>query len=330
MKNYQVVGIGNAIVDVLSHIEDDFLVQHNIEKGAMQLIDGPRATELYGVMGPAIEISGGSAANTIAGVAMLGLKGAYVGKVKDDQLGEIFSHDLRAQGVIFDTAQAPRDHEDHTARSMILITPDGERSMNTYLGVSATLDEADITPNQMEQTEWLYMEGYLYDKPASQAAFDAAAKMVKAAGGKASITLSDSFCVDRHRDAFLSLIRRDIDLLFCNEHELKSLYETDDLSVALALAGADTEIVACTVGAKGAYILYDGREIHAPATAINVVDATGAGDLFASGFFYGLLNGRDMLTCGRMGCVAAAEIIGHIGARPKEDLAVLFKAQGLV
>lgn len=330
MKKYQVVGIGNAIVDVLSHIEDDFLVKHGIEKGIMQLIDTERATELYNVMGPAVEISGGSAANTVAGLAVLGAKTAYVGKVKDDQLGEIFAHDLRAQGADFDTVLAPKTHPDDTARSMILISPDGERSMNTYLGVSASLDESDIDPDQMAQTDWLYMEGYLYDKPASQKAFDTAAKLVHAAGGKTSISLSDPFCVERHRAAFLTLIRNDIDLLFCNEHELKSLYETDDLSVAMSLATADVETLACTVGERGAYVVNGGQEFHAHAVATHVEDATGAGDLFASGFFYGLINGRDYLTCGRMGCVAAAEIIGHIGARPKADLGDLFQKAGLV
>lgn len=329
-KQFQVIGMGNAIVDVLSHIEDDFLSENGVEKGIMQLIDRERAAELYGKMGPAIEISGGSAANTIAGLAALGASTAYVGKVKNDQLGEIFAHDLRAQGAVFDSIMADKFHADETARSMILVSPDGERSMNTYLGVSATLDETDIIPAQMQETDWLYMEGYLYDKPASQKAFDTAAAQVAAAGGKNSITLSDPFCVERHRDAFLTLIRSDIDLLFANEHELKSLYQTDDLSIAMTMAQADVDIVACTIGPKGVYVAQGGQEVHAPAADAVMVDATGAGDMFAAGFLFGLTSDKDLLTCGRMGCLAAGEIISHTGARPEADLRKIFANEGLI
>lgn len=329
-KKFQVVGIGNAIVDVFSHVEDDFLRENGIDKGIMQLIDTERAAELYAKMGPATEKSGGSAANTIAGLAALKARTAYVGKVKDDQLGEIFAHDMRAQGAAFETPMAPADHVDETARSMILISPDGERSMNTYLGVSASLAADDIDPAMMADTEWLYMEGYLYDKPAGQAAFDHAAELVHAAGGKTSITLSDPFCVERHRDAFLALIRKNIDVIFANEHEMKSLYQTDDLSMALSLASADAEIVACTVGAKGAYIVQNGEEVHAPATTTHVEDLTGAGDMFAAGALFGLATDRDLLTCGRMGCVAAGEVISHVGARPETDLLTLYRNEGLI
>ena len=329
-KKFQVVGIGNAIVDVFSHIEDDFLTENGIDKGIMQLIDTDRAAELYGKMGPATEKSGGSAANTVAGLAALKAQTAYVGKVKDDQLGAIFAHDMRAQGATFETPMSPKDHPEETARSMILISPDGERSMNTYLGVSASLAVGDIDPNMMHETEWLYMEGYLYDKPASQHAFDKAASLVHAAGGKTSITLSDPFCVERHRAAFLALIRKNIDVIFANEHELKSLYETDDLSMALSLASADAEIVACTVGARGAYIVQNGDEIHAPAYPTHVEDLTGAGDMFAAGVLYGLANDRDLLTCGKMGCLAASEVISHVGARPEKDLLTLYRAEGLI
>ncbi len=329
-KKFQVVGIGNAIVDVFSHIEDTFLTENGIEKGIMHLIDTERATELYAKMGPAKELSGGSAANTVAGLAMLGADTAYVGKVKDDQLGEIFAHDIRALGATFETPLAPKDHEDATARSMILISPDGERSMNTYLGVSASLDVNDIDPEMMANTDWLYMEGYLYDKPASQAAFNRAAELVHAAGGKTSITLSDPFCVERHREAFLDLIRNHIDLVFGNEDELKSLYQTDNLSEALNAAGGDVEMIACTVGAKGAYLLHNGKEVHAPASKANVKDLTGAGDIFAAGVLYGLATDRDLLTCGRMGCLAAGAVISHVGARPDADLRALFANEGLI
>ena len=330
MKKYKVVGIGNAIVDVLAHIEEDFLTDNGVEKGIMQLIDTARANELYAAMGPAKEISGGSAANTIAGLAMLKVPTAYVSKIKDDQLGAIFAHDIRAQGAVFETPLAPKGHADETGRSMILVTPDGERSMNTYLGVSEFLTPDDIDKGMMADTEWLYLEGYRFDGPESHAAFAKAINACRGAGGKVSITLSDPFCVERHRAAFLAMIRADIDLLFCNEHELKALYETDDLGVAMTLAAADVEIVACTVGERGAYIASGGQEIHAPAVSTHVEDVTGAGDLFASGFFYGLVNNRDYLTCGRMGCVAAGEVISHIGARPEADLGALFAAEGLV
>ena len=329
-KKYQVVGIGNAMVDILAHVDDAFLTKHGVEKGIMQLIDTDRAIELYGVMGPAMEISGGSAANTIAGLASLGMKTAYVSKVKDDQLGGIFSHDIKAQGADFDTPLALDGHPADTGRCMVLVSPDGERSMNTYLGVSEFLSPDDIDVSMMADADWIYLEGYRFDGPESHAAFAKAITACKGAGGRVSITLSDPFCVERHRDAFLEMIRADVDLLFCNEHELMSLYQTDDLSVAMALGAADVDILACTVGERGAYVVQGGEEAHAPAAALHVEDATGAGDLFAAGFLYGLTTGRDMLTCGRMGCVAAGEIIGHIGARPQADLMDLFAGERLV
>ena len=330
MKKYQVVGIGNAMVDILAHVEDDFLDTHGVEKGIMQLIDTDRANQLYGVMGPAMEISGGSAANTIAGLAALGMQTAYVSKVKNDQLGGIFSHDIKAQGADFDTPLAAPDHDAETGRCMVLVSPDGERSMNTYLGVSEFLAPDDIDEGIMASADWLYLEGYRFDGPDSHAAFAKAITACRGAGGRISITLSDPFCVERHRDAFMDMIRADVDLLFCNEHEIMSLYQTDDLSVAMALGAADVDILACTVGERGAYVVQGGEEVHAPATATHVEDATGAGDLFAAGFLYGLTACRDLLTCGRMGCVAAGEIIGHIGARPEADLMDLFASEGLV
>mgnify|MGYP000371478472 CR=1 FL=1 len=327
-KSYQVVGIGNALVDILSHVEDEFLSANGVEKGIMQLIDANRATELYAKMGPAKEISGGSAANTIAGIAALGARTAYVGKVRNDQLGDIFAHDIRAQGAVYETPRAPAgEHE--TGRCMVLVSPDGERSMNTYLGVSEHLGPDDIDADMLSKTEWSYLEGYRFDGPQSHAAFAKANAACKGGGGRVSITLSDPFCVERHRNAFRTMIREDIDLLFANEHEMRSMYQTEDLDAAIKLAAAEVDIVACTVGARGAYVAYEGNTVHAPATSVNIVDATGAGDLFAAGFLYGLTSGADMLTCGQMGCVAAGEVISHIGARPEVDLLALFKENGL-
>ncbi len=328
-KPYQVVGIGNALVDVLSHTDDAFLAENGVEKGIMQLIDTARAVELYGHMGPAQEISGGSAANTIAGLAALGARTAYVGKVKDDQLGAIFAHDLRAQGADYATPLAPRDHPAETGRCMVLVTPDGERSMNTYLGVSEFLAPADIDAAQMAAAEWIFLEGYRFDGPDSIAAFGKAIAATRAAGGKVAITLSDPFCVERHRAEFLRMLDGEVDLLVANEHELMSLYQTDDLAAAMDRAAAQVPVTACTVGAQGAHVLADGGRWHSPATAVRVVDATGAGDLFAAGFLHGVTTGRDWLTCARMGCTAAGEVISHIGARPEADLRALFQAEGL-
>ncbi len=329
-KKYQVVGIGNAMVDILSHINDDFLRDNGVEKGIMQLIDMERAVELYDHMGPSQEVSGGSAANTIAGIAALGGRTAYVGKVKDDQLGAIFAHDLRAQGAIYETPLAAAVPGAETGRCMVLVTPDGERSLNTYLGWSEFLGPDDIDTAMMADANWLYLEGYRFDGPDSKAAFAKAITACKAAGGKVSLTLSDPFCVDRHRDDFLELIRDHVDLLFCNVIEMQAMYPAADLNASLVLAAAQTEIVVCTASEDGAYVLSNGEKEHAHAIPTQIVDATGAGDLFASGFLYGLTAGFDMLTCGRMGCVAAAEVISHIGARPEADLMALFKEQGLV
>ncbi|MDA1287635.1 MAG: adenosine kinase [Rhodobacterales bacterium] len=329
-KKFQVVGIGNAMVDILSHIKEDFLTTNGVEKGIMQLIDMPRAVELYGHMGPAQEVSGGSAANTIAGIAALGGRTAYVGKVKDDQLGSIFSHDLRAQGAIYETPLAAKSETHETGRCMVLVTPDGERSLNTYLGVSEQLAPSDIDDHMMAHAEWLYLEGYRFDGPDSKAAFAKAIKACTAAGGKISLTLSDPFCVDRHRADFLEMIRDHVDLLFCNTAEMQAMYPSDSLNASMAMAAKEVSIVVCTASEKGAYVLNDGGMEHAHAVPTQIVDATGAGDLFASGFLYGLTSGFDMLTSARMGCVAAAEVISHIGARPEADLMELFQDHGLV
>ncbi len=328
-KRYQVVGIGNALVDVLCPVEDAFLDEAGVEKGIMTLIDTARAVELYGRMGPAREISGGSAANTIAGLAALGARTAYVGKVRDDQLGKIFAHDLRAQGADYATPLAPAGHAAETGRCLVLVTPDGERSMSTYLGVSEFLAPADIDEAAMADAEWIFLEGYRFDGPDSIAAFAKAIRATRSAGGKVAITLSDPFCVERHRAEFLRMADGEIDLLVANEHELKSLYETDDLEAAMARAEAQIPVTACTVGAQGAHVLAEGGRWHAPAVGTRVVDATGAGDLFAAGLLYGIVTGRDWLTSARMGCIAAAEVISHIGARPETDLRALFAAEGL-
>lgn len=329
MKTFQVVGIGNAMVDVISHASDEALARLGVQKGIMQLIDMPRAVSLYGSIGPAEEVSGGSAANTIAGVAKLGGRTAYVGKVKDDQLGAIFAHDLRAQGAVYETPLAPKTAEQETGRCIILVTPDGERSMNTYLGVTEFLTPADIDVGQMAQAEWIYLEGYRFDGPESHEAFAKAIAACKAAGGRVSLTLSDPFCVERHRDAFRKMIREDVDLLFANRAELMSMYQCD-FPAAMQAAAAEVAIVAATESEKGAHVLWDGQHRHVPAVPTRIVDATGAGDLFAGAFLWGLTEGHGLETCGRMGCVAASEIISHIGARPEDDLRARFRAQGLL
>jgi len=329
MKAFQVVGIGNAMVDVLARADDAFLAEAGIEKGIMQLIDMERAVSLYGAIGPAKEVSGGSAANTIAGIAHLGGRTAYVGKVKDDQLGAIFAHDLRAQGAVYETTFAPKDAVDETGRCLIVVTPDGERSMNTYLGVTEFLTPDDIDENQMADAEWIYLEGYRFDGPESHAAFAKAIGACKASGGRVSLTLSDPFCVGRHRDAFRAMIQADVDLLFCNRAEMLSMYETDDFDAALTKAASEVAIVACTDAENGAHVLSGDQRWHVPAQTVQIVDATGAGDLFAGAFLWALTHGYLLDDCARVGNIAAAEIISHIGARPEADLKTLIAQAGL-
>jgi len=329
-KRYQVVGIGNAMVDILSHVSDAFLAENDIEKGIMQLVNTDQASALYRKLGPAKEISGGSAANTIAGLAALGARTAYVGKIKDDQLGAIFAHDIRAQDAVYDMELAPADHADETGRCTVMVTPDGERSMHTYLGVSEHLGPDDIDVAMMADTDWIYLEGYRFDGPLSHDAFAKAIAACRGAGGKVSLTLSDPFCVERHRDAFRNMIRDHVDLLFCNHHEMMSMYQMDDLDAAIGAAARECETVVCTVGDQGAYAVQNGRREHAEAVPTKIVDATGAGDLFASGFLYGLTGGFDLLNAAQMGCVAASEVISHIGARPEADLLEEFRTHGLL
>lgn len=330
MKKYQVVGIGNAMVDVLSRAEDAFLAEAGVQKGIMQLIDMDRAVDLYARVGPAKEVSGGSAANTIAGIAHLGGRTAYVGKVKDDQLGAIFAHDLRAQGADYDTAMAPKTEEAETGRCIVLVTPDGERSMNTYLGVTEFLSPDDIDEGRMADADWIYLEGYRFDGPDSHAAFAKAVTAAKGARGRVSITLSDPFCIERHRDAFRDIIRDHVDLLFCNRAEMLSMYQTEGFEGALTQAASEVDIIACTDSEHGVHVLSEGQRWHVPAVPTDIVDATGAGDLFAGAFLWGLTNGYDLETCGKMGNMAASEVISHIGARPEADLKALFKAEGLL
>ena len=330
MKKYQVVGIGNAMVDVLTRAEDTFLAEAGVEKGIMQLIDMDRAVDLYSRIGPAREVSGGSAANTIAGIAHLGGRTAYVGKVKNDQLGAIFAHDLRAQGAGYATAMAPKTEAAETGRCIVIVTPDGERSMNTYLGVTEFLSPDDIDEAQMAQADWIYLEGYRFDGPDSHAAFAKAVAACKGAGGKVSLTLSDPFCIERHRDAFRDMVRHHVDLLFCNRAEMGSMYQTDDFDRALGQAASEVAIVACTDSENGVHVLADGRRWHVPAVPTDIVDATGAGDLFAGAFLWGLTHGHDLETCAKMGNVAASEVISHIGARPEADLKGLFRQHGLL
>jgi len=318
------------MVDVLAQCGDDFLVANNVQKGIMQLTDMTRGVALYAEIGPAKEISGGSAANTIAGIAQLGGKTAYVGKVKDDQLGAIFAHDLRAQGAVYETSLAPKNSDAETGRCIVLVTPDGERSLNTYLGWSEFLGPEDIDEQMMAAADWIFLEGYRFDGPDSHAAFAKAIAATKSAGGKVSITLSDPFCIDRHRDAFAQMLQEDVSLLFANRIEITSMYETDDIADAIEKAAQEVEIVVCTDGANGAFVMSGADKWHVPAVPTKVVDATGAGDLFAAGFLWGLTNGYDLELCARMACVAAAEVISHIGARPEQDLAELFRSHDLM
>ena len=328
-KRFQLVGIGNAMVDVLSHADDAFLAANGVEKGIMQLIDRARGVELYSRIGPATEMSGGSAANSIAGFSHLGGRAAYVGKVKDDQLGAIFAHDLRAQGVVYEVPLADAGQVEETGRCIVLVTPDGERSMNTYLGVTEHLSPDDIDEEMMEEADWIFLEGYRFDGPESHEAFARAIRAAKRGGGKVALTLSDPFCVERHHAAFAELLRSDVDLLFANRAEIGAMYRTDDLDDALRTAAGEVETVVCTESEHGAHVVRGPMRWHCPAVPTKVVDATGAGDLFAGAFLWALIEGHDLETCGMMGNIAASEVISHLGARPEADLKARFRAFGL-
>jgi len=323
-----VVGIGNAIVDVIARADEAFLEKEALVKGTMALIDAERAEALYRMMGPGIEASGGSAGNTMAGIASLGGKGAYIGKVRNDLLGEVFRHDLTAQGVDFDTPAAKSGPG--TARCLILVTADGQRTLNTYLGACVGLGPDDIDPAVVGAAQITYLEGYLFDPPQAQQAFHKAAAIAHAAGHKVALSLSDPFCVERHRAAFRDLVDGHVDIIFANEVEICSLYETEDFAAAAAAVRRHVAIAALTRSAAGSIILAQGMEHSiAAAPVVRVVDTTGAGDLYAAGFLYGLTRGLPLPTCGRVGSLCAAEIISHVGARPETSLLRLAAEAGL-
>jgi sugar/nucleoside kinase (ribokinase family) len=324
-----VVGIGNAIVDVIAHAEDGFLGKHGLVKGAMTLIDAARAEALYAVMGPGVEMSGGSAGNTMAGLASLGGAGAYIGKVREDQLGAVFRHDMTATGIHF--ATAPATQGPATARCLILVTPDAQRTMNTYLGACVDLGPEDIDAGIIADSQITYLEGYLFDPPRAKEAFRKAAAIAHGAGRRVALSLSDPFCVDRHRAEFRTLLKEHIDILFANEAELCSMFETNDFEKALSEVRRLCDIAACTRSEKGSVVAAaHNTHVIAAAAVARVVDTTGAGDLYASGFLYGVTHGRDLETCGKLGSLCAAEIIGHVGARPETPLAALAKEKGLM
>jgi sugar/nucleoside kinase (ribokinase family) len=323
MSQYDVLCIGNAIVDIIAQCDDAFLSENGIVKGAMNLIDAERAELLYARMGPAIEASGGSAGNTAAGVAGFGGRAAYFGKVADDELGRIYAHDIRAQGVAFDTTPLPG--EPPTARSMIFVTPDGERSMNTYLGACVELGPEDVEDDKARGAKVTYFEGYLWDPPRAKEAIRLAAAHAHQAGREVSMTLSDPFCVDRYRDEFLELMRSGtVDIVFANESEAKSLYRTGSFETALEAIRRDCRIAAVTRSELGSVIVRGDETVVIDAVRIDeLVDTTGAGDLYAAGFLHGLTVGRPLAECAQLGSLAAAEVISHLGARPQASLAAL-------
>ena len=325
-----VLTLGNAIVDVLAHTDEAFLLQKNVHKGAMQLIDEARAEELYGDMGPAVIVSGGSAANTAAGIASFVVKAGFIGKVKNDETGRHFAHDLKAISVHYDVALAQDGPA--TARSFILVTPDGERTMNTYLGACQNLTPEDVNPETVRASAIVYLEGYLWDPPAAKEAFRKAVRIAHEAGNQVALTLSDAFCVDRYRDEFLGLMRDgSLDILFANIHELQSLYGTSDASSALAAMREENVLGVITRSAEGALVVSRDGTRAVPAFPVErVVDTTGAGDLFAAGFLAGLTRNLDLADCARLGGLAAAEIISHLGARPQANLRELAQQQGLL
>jgi len=330
MSKYDVLCIGNAIVDIIAQCDDDFLVENRIIKGAMNLIDAERAELLYSRMGPAIEASGGSAGNTAAGVASFGGRAAYFGKVSQDHLGEIYTHDIRAQGVAFDTR--PLTGTPPTARSMIFVTPDGERSMNTYLGACVELGPEDVEADKARAAAVTYFEGYLWDPPRAKEAIRLTASHAHAAGREVSMTLSDPFCVDRYREEFLDLMRTGtVDIVFANESEAKSLYQTESFDQALDLIRRDCKLAAVTRSELGSVIVRGNETVEVNAIEISeLVDTTGAGDLYAAGFLFGYTTGRSLEDCGRLGSLAAGLVIQQIGPRPRQNLREQAEQAGLL
>ena len=326
---HDVVGIGNAIVDVIAHADEAFLGRRGLVKGTTRLIDAIEADRLYAEMGPGVEMSGGSVANTMAGLASLGGRAGYLGRIRDDQLGQVFRHDITAAGVTYRMPAASAGPS--TARCLILVTPDAQRTMNTYLGACVEFGPEDLDRSLIENAQVLYLEGYLFDPPQAKAALQAAAEIAHGAGRKVSLSLSDPFCVERHRADFRRLIADHVDILFANEIEIGSLYETSDFQAAARAAARDCEIAVLTRSAKGS-IVVSGSARHEilPAPVADVVDTTGAGDLYAGGFLYGITRGRPLDVCGSLGSLCAAEIISHIGARPERPLRERAAAAGLV
>ena len=330
MKTYDLVGIGNAVVDVITHADDAFLDSMSIEKGIIQLIEQDRAEQLYGAMGERIQTPGGAVANTIAGVGALGLNTAFIGRVRDDGLGKFYADAMTDNGIDFVNPPVT-DGNRPTSRSMIFVTPDGERSMNTYLGISTGLSSKDVSPDVAGNAKIMFLEGYLFDQDAGKTAFREAARAAKAGGGMAGITISDPFCVERHRPDFLQMIEHELDFVIGNEAEIKSLFQTDDLEAAMLNTAAMCPIMVCTRSSDGVTLIREGQRVDIPAPArITPVDATGAGDQFAAGFIYGMATGRDLETCGRMGNLCGAEVISHIGPRPEKDMMEEFRKAGLV
>jgi len=319
---FDVVGIGNAIVDVLSNSDDDFIEKHNLIKSSMTIVDAETAERLYGFMDSNMEVSGGSAANTIACIASVGGSGAFIGKVCQDQLGDVFTNDIRRAGVSYETK--PDVDGDPTARCLIYVTPDAERTMQTFLGACTALGPNDIDEQVIISSKVIYLEGYLYDPPQAKAAFIKAARLAKKAGRKVALSLSDPFCVDRHRRAFVDLVHNHVDILFANEDEIKSLYQVDIFDEALEKVRGNCDIIALTRGSQGS-IIVSGDETYVllAEQAQDIVDTTGAGDSYAAGFLYGLTQGKDLKMCGRIGGILAADIISNYGARSKNDLKVV-------
>ncbi|MCB1539241.1 MAG: adenosine kinase [Rhodospirillales bacterium] len=321
-KKYELTGLGNALVDVLAHGSDEFLSEYGIVKGAMNLIDEERAKALYAAMAPGREVSGGSAGNTMAGFASLGGRGAFMGKVADDQLGRIFAHDLRAGGTEFFCN--PLKGGPETGRCLIVITPDAQRSMNTYLGAGVEFSEADVDENVIADSKIIYLEGYLFDRDTAKSAYRKASRVAHERGADVALTLSDSFCVERHRADFQRLIENDVDILFANEAEILALYQSTSLDHALESVRPHCRVIAVTRSEKGCVILNGGETLEIPAFPVDrVIDTTGAGDQFAAGFLFGLARGRDLYHCGQLGCLAASEVIAHVGPRPETPLAEL-------
>ena len=329
MADIDVVGVGNAIVDIIARCDEKTLTDLDLPKGHMQLISSEDADRLYDAMGPAVEISGGSAANTCAGIGAFGGKTGFIGVVNEDQFGKVFAHDLNAIGVKFDTAFTTGDTP--TARCLVFVTPDGERTMNTYLGSCVELGPEDLNEDLIQQAKVTYLEGYLFDPPRAKEAFFKASEIAEKAGQRVALSLSDGFCVDRHRDDFLKFIKKHVDILFANEDEIKALYQTDDFASAADQIRHDVELAALTQGAKGSMILHGNATMAAPSIPVDaVVDTTGAGDLYAAGFLYGFTQGKVLDICGSLGAVAASEIISHIGARPEADLVELAKKHSVL